>query len=132
MREIKFRAWDGFIMTTPYMKDEFGALNNAIKHCQHHFGELMQYTGLKDKNGKEIYEGDILYDRSEYGGNKTVTWNQSMPSFQFDKLLGYSFCKQGAEMCEIIGNIYENPELLEARPGVVEMREKNERTTNTI
>ena len=79
--------------------------------------ELMQSTGLKDKNDKEIFEGDIL----DYKGRKAlVRWHGSYASFI------YRFVdephKRNAEWkplylaymkCEIIGNIYENPELLE-------------------
>ncbi len=78
---------------------------------------LMQSTGLFDRNGKEIFEGDIL----DYKGRKAlVRWHGSYASFI------YRFVdephKQNAEWkplylaymkCEIIGNIYENPELLE-------------------
>ena len=79
--------------------------------------ELMQSTGLKDKNGKEIFEGDIL----DYKGRKAlVRWHGSYESFIYrfvDELqkrntewkpLYLAYMK-----CEIIGNIYENPELLE-------------------
>jgi hypothetical protein len=79
--------------------------------------ELMQSTGLVDKNGKEIFEGDIL----DYKGRKAlVRWHGSYASFIYrfvDELqkrktewkpLYLAYMK-----CEIIGNIYENPELLE-------------------
>ena len=78
---------------------------------------IMQSTGLKDKNGKEIFEGDIL----DYKGRKAlVKWHGSYASFIYrfvDELqkrntewkpLYLAYMK-----CEIIGNIYENPELLE-------------------
>ena len=79
---------------------------------------LMQSTGLKDKNGKEIFEGDIV----DYKGREAVVkWHGSYASFIYrfvDELN-----KRSAEWyplylaylkCEVIGNIYENPELLEA------------------
>ena len=79
--------------------------------------ELMQSTKLKDKNGKEIFEGDIV----DYKGRKAVIkWHGSYASFIYrfvDELN-----KRSAEWyplylaylkCEVIGNIYENPELLE-------------------
>nr|DAI83794.1 MAG TPA: YopX protein [Caudoviricetes sp.] len=81
--------------------------------------KLMQSTGLKDKNGKEVFEGDIL----DYNGRKAlVRWHGSYASFIYrfvDELQ-----KRNAEWkplylaymkCEIIGNIYENPELLEVK-----------------
>lgn len=81
--------------------------------------KLMQSTGLKDKNDKEVFEGDIL----DYNGRKAlVRWHGSYASFIYrfvDELQ-----KRNAEWkplylaymkCEIIGNIYENPELLEVK-----------------
>jgi len=72
------------------------------------FFKLMQYTGLKDKNGKEIYEGDIVKGT---GGefNEEVWeagWNEDRD------FIGWSITPQNCEDgLEIIGNIYENPEL---------------------
>nr|DAF32489.1 MAG TPA: YopX protein [Caudoviricetes sp.] len=78
--------------------------------------ELMQSTGLKDKNGEEIFEGDIVFDRWANGYTPVfqngiyMAYNpknlmQNDPSTQFNIIW-----KDG---CEVIGNIYENPELLE-------------------
>ena len=78
---------------------------------------LMQYTGLKDKNGKEIYEGDIVKNL-EHGHVFSVEWGIENESYA-----GWSGVWQGKTFvaplyngplvnCEIIGNIYENPELL--------------------
>ena len=123
MREIKFRVWDikfkrmeeidGFSL---YLADnkiyEVFEGTQGYDTCMFvtdvtKLYELMQYTGLKDKNGKEIYEGDIaiLPDR----------W----PKFPVRYIDGM-FCLEGTSWplheyykeCEIIGNIYENPELL--------------------
>ena len=91
---------------------------------------LLQYTGLKDKNGKEIYEGDILADNTSYyytligwdlSGFKSksvlkggLNLNHSMPTFDFKNIIDYD---DFARM-KIVGNIYENPELLEAKEAI--------------
>ena len=80
---------------------------------------LMQYTGLKDKNGKEIYEGDILSIKI-YSGDKVIVEGKTVVEFKdgcFGVIWGHdkaflslnSFFKA---KFEVIGNIYENPELL--------------------
>ena len=80
---------------------------------------LMQYTGLKDKNGKEIYEGDVVKVSEEYGGHAysplVVDFKDSCFVLRrinymsdYNPMFKYDF----TQVYEIIGNIYENPELL--------------------
>ena len=117
MREIEFRAWkDGeMIGNFPNTLDTWENKDLYI---------LMQYTGLKDKNGVEIYQNDHLlvvedvvvetiggYPRTEPEGEiKTVEWKDG--AFWWGEELLNEVAKYG----EIIGNIYENPELLANNP----------------
>jgi len=79
---------------------------------------VMQYTGLKDKNGKEIYEGDIV-KHNDYSRGACITFeqHQSISVIEWSegaipyKIKGLGFDYYGKDL-EIIGNIYENPELL--------------------
>ena len=83
--------------------------------------ELMQYTGLKDKNGVEIYEGDIVRfeaiewtgnngDRVEYQG--VVEYSEEHIAFSYKLPTGLEAIPYESTNIEVIGNIYENPELL--------------------
>ena len=80
-------------------------------------GVLLQYTGLKDKDGKEIYEGDVVRiwaDPKDYNGYKghnyigVVEWDEFILGF----ILSDGHGLKDFEFIEIVGNIYENPELL--------------------
>lgn len=79
--------------------------------------ELMQYTGLKDKNGKEIYEGDILH--LELGSFAEYADEQEMFIVGKNNIhdeccyLKNAIIQYDGVSCEVVGNIYENPELLE-------------------
>lgn len=113
-REIKFRAWDkdrkvmrSALGIDPRSKkiiafllpDEGGG-QKEYENC-----ELMQYTGLKDKNEKEIYEGDIVRSK-ETNTILTVRWDEAYC------ITGFTITNDMAKVIEIIGNIYENPDLL--------------------
>ena len=108
MRDIKFRAYD---TETKEMSYDF--LDNAwLKVAIHSpYVELMQYTGLKDRNGREIYEGDIVQHREENG---TIEYHSETAMFvvEFDTWITDFDHINGCDL-EVIGNVYANPELLE-------------------
>ena len=118
-REIKFRAWHKVwkrmydIDCTHYIDaPEYDA---PIAWDNPDFG-FMQFTGLKDKNGKEIYEGDIC--RQIKGNIWVVYWNINLAAFRAespDKADYLELMYILSDYCKVIGNIYENPGLLEVK-----------------
>jgi len=110
VREIKFRIWrkDPEIMTLNFgfATISHGALDYIRNQCKSGSVVIMQYTGLKDKNGKEIYEGDILETPTPYGIEKILI--DDIRDIYYEEREGWGDIK----LMTIIGNIYENPELL--------------------
>jgi uncharacterized phage protein (TIGR01671 family) len=131
MRKIKFRAWDK-TNNKWYMDGKIFDLNYSGSYGDFYFDndypndmrkvklEWVEFTGLLDKNGKEVYEGDILNcfrmtddnlmywdqdpDTGEALAHYTVKWSTKDAMY---------FLPSDNENWEVIGNIYENPELLE-------------------
>ena len=134
MKEIKFRGWHK-AQKTMYSPEEMGRDQLTLMPDGRGFANIhsastrlsaidggrkmipLQYTGLKDKNGKEIYEGDVL------SPNRRVvmfigdgTHNMGVGYYTLCHTAGYpfvpcTFSRTQAKVSEIIGNIYENPEL---------------------
>lgn len=139
MRKTKLRAWDKDNKKMikwedlKFEKDENEGeicFYEKIDECEYDGGldvELMQYTGLKDKNGKEIYEGDILApDKTCRSSSRyIIEWNDKHCCFtsiegginnfigDIDEEIKFNLISNmKLNICEVIGNIYENPKLL--------------------
>lgn len=116
MREIKFRAWDRRHNEMILIDDFYWFEENQVHSQDEACGTtgdfvLMQYTGLKDKNGVEIYEGDIVRAIDVISSVEWVNdgfWEIAAPGTAESTLLGNHI-----GVIEVIGNIYENPELLQ-------------------
>lgn len=139
MRELKFRVWNGMEMIHDVTVGKFGTFyvnpgdkGNGLDpkdsasltpfNTKYHDGTpVMQFTGLKDKHGKEIYEGDIV--RTYMGNICSINWG-----FVSEKTIKYDYEYTGfcfhhidqnrnyhldvTSSCEVIGNIFQRPELL--------------------
>lgn len=141
-REIKFRAWDSqekrfFYITVGdnsirYPEDytAYYSLPGVIRFT---YAEgWQQYTGLRDRKGVEIYEGDIVeylysinrpnestnFNHEDITGRGKIFWNQDHARWDVtdrNDIDMEDFCELAEDECEVIGNIHENPNLLEAK-----------------
>ena len=116
MREIKFKAWDklnkDMFNVESINFQERRVYKNTVSYRKFEDIDLMQYTGLKDKNGKEIYEGDIV---TLHNGKYKVIFNTEEARFvlrddEFE--MNIPFTNNNNERMEVLGNVYENPELI--------------------
>lgn len=130
MREIKFRAWDkkgnqmiNYISSINFKNQNFIDIVSEYDLDVHngenlgHYGrhtseiEIMQFTGLKDKTGRDIYEGDIV--NFGEGVNLPIEW--AWNSYNFHNNSDWDITNHDPEKeFQIIGNIYENPELIKS------------------
>ena len=129
MKEISYRAW---------LKDEkkmvevksihfgtkkiiYGYSENSHSYgnvsCKFDDCELMQYTGLEDKNGKKIFDGDIVIGYFPYGEKGVVVWDEKRCGFYIlpywehgvGRASNDKYYKMNATKLEVIGNVYDNP-----------------------
>lgn len=135
MRALRFRVWTGAQMEYNVMVGKFGVfyvnpgsnfdgLDEKDSASLTPFNTkypttcpVMQYTGAVDKNGLEIYEGDII-THSHDGMTGVVVWNSAGYGFSIEDLKGEEFIADLNDydwQPEVIGNIYENKELLNGR-----------------
>lgn len=115
MREIKFRAWNkSNVMMMDVEKYSFKTNQVYFDSERWEEFELMQYTGLKDKNGKEIYEGDIVKTNCGVHEVIFIDGGYCLDTGVLATDL-YRLIDSAGNHIEVIGNIYENHELLEVK-----------------
>ena len=120
-RETKFRAWDPFNAVMIYSKILSNFFNSFEKaDIGGNNPKLMQFTGLLDKNEKEIFEGDLLAPmdndfRPEYRGNWVVVYDDGTFAAEgnSERISTWIPYWVPEKQIEVIGNIWENPELKE-------------------
>jgi len=113
MREIKFRAWRPKNKTMIYFEDNLMYIKQILITLIFEKSKyLMQFIGLKDKNGIEIYEGDVLKGITKYNREK---FNKNRVYFIKGTIMCGNVSLYNCTDIEVIGNIYENKELLDDR-----------------
>lgn len=116
---FKFRAWDTeedrYASDDDICYDTGGACDNVydLLKVDNQFYIYEQCTGLKDKNGKLIYEGDIVETHDYTTEHSQIVFDKGCYVLKSKDVAMYEHLSNYEKECEVIGNIHENPELLE-------------------
>jgi hypothetical protein len=105
-RPIKFRAWDGRLML------EWDYIKTLAPYRWEELSKLMQYTGLKDKNGVKIYEGDLLAMPPHW--RWPVVFQDGVFGLDKGEEFPFPLSLLRPMSAEVVGNIYESPQLMES------------------
>lgn len=113
-REIKFRAWDNNLKEWFWYAEELWSLRPEVTEVLNGDRKrediiLTQFTGLLDKNGREIYEGDVIRIEFDDELREVVFWEGCFCN-KWDDKRGHIF---NPKKSQVIGNVYENPDLLD-------------------
>jgi uncharacterized phage protein (TIGR01671 family) len=120
-RKLKFRVWDHqeniFESDSSFWIYQSGELDHDFKRTNNGEYTVQQFTGLEDKNGKEVFEGDIIIVTYDMDGEietylSPVVFEDGAFGDKFDCFFSYSFIP--SFQMEVLGNIFENPELLKS------------------
>lgn len=115
MKEIKFRYWNGAKIENVGQLSFFTSGGIHVNEEYIDGSKLMQYTGMKDVNEKEIYEGDIVRDVSNSDLIFEIKWHDDNVGYYMPRDYDEEYAWTIAEPdLEVIGNVYSNPDLLPA------------------
>jgi hypothetical protein len=121
-REIKFRAWNRQLKVMVNEAIDIGKFGVFAPSMQYQdvkargdVYEIMQYTGLKDRNGKEIFEGDMFGNKALRCVVEREEDGRYVAKFLDKRISSMSLLAPQIQNSEVIGNVYSNPELLEAK-----------------
>lgn len=105
-RPIEFRAWDK--TDKEMIEDYFGTTAYLDYHTDEKYVSIMQYTGLRDKNGVKVFEGDIVIDDFNNNVPEVMKWDKN----RFKPTSHYKDWDNCILACEVIGNVHTTPELI--------------------